>query len=52
MPKGEFAAKELIRKRKKYRMLKKWWKRKFFHLKAKYDPVGTVPMAKAIIHYF
>ena len=49
MPKGEFAAKELIRKRKRYRMLKKWWKRKFFHLKAKHDPVGTVPMAKALV---
>ncbi len=49
MPKGEFAAKELIRKRKRYRMLKKWWKRKFFKLKAKYDPVGTVPMAKALV---
>ncbi|MHB1830688.1 MAG: 30S ribosomal protein S12 [Candidatus Micrarchaeaceae archaeon] len=49
LPKGEFAAKELIRKRKKYRMLKKWWKRKFFHLKAKHDPVGTVPMAKALV---
>ena len=49
MPKGEFAAKELIRKRKRYRMLKKWWKRKYFKLKAKYDPVGTVPMAKALV---
>ena len=49
MPKGEFAAKELMRKRKRYRMLKKWWKRKYFKLKAKYDPVGTVPMAKALV---
>jgi small subunit ribosomal protein S12 len=49
LPKGEFAAKELMRKRKRYRMLKKWWKRKYFKLKAKYDPVGTVPMAKALV---
>ena len=49
MPRGEFAAKEIIRKRKKYRMLKKWWKRKFFKLKAKYDPMGPVPMAKGIV---
>jgi small subunit ribosomal protein S12 len=49
LPKGEFAAKELVRKRKKHRMLNKWWKRKHFHLKQKYDPVGTVPMAKALV---
>ncbi len=30
-------------------MLKKSWKRKFFKLKQKFDPVGTVPMAKAIV---
>ena len=34
---------ELIRKRKRHRMLKKWWKRKYFHLKEKYDPVGPCP---------
>lgn len=49
MPKGEFAAKELIRKRKKQRMLNKAWKRKYFKLKKKFDPVGTVPMAKALV---
>ena len=49
MPKGEFAAKELIRKRKRQRLLKKWWKRKYFKLKQKYDPVGCVPMAKALV---
>jgi len=49
MPNGEFAAKELIKKRKNQRMLKKSWKRKFFKLKAKYDPVGTVPMARALV---
>lgn len=49
MPKGEFAAKELQRKRKKQRLLKKWWKRRYFKLKQKYDPVGCVPMAKALV---
>jgi small subunit ribosomal protein S12 len=49
MPNGEFAAKELIKKRKRQRLLKKWWKRKKFKLKQKYDPMGTVPRAKAIV---
>ncbi len=49
MPRGEFAAKEILRHRKQHRLLKKWWKRKHFKLKQKYDPVGTVPMAKAIV---
>jgi small subunit ribosomal protein S12 len=49
VPRGEFAAKEILKKRKRQRMLKKWWKRKYFKLKAKHDPVGTVPMAKGIV---
>ncbi len=49
LARGEFAAKEMISKRKHQRMLKKWWKRKYFHLKKKYDAVGTVPRAKAIV---
>ena len=49
LPKGEFAARELIKKRKKHRMLNKWWKRKYFKIKKRYDPVGTVPMAKALV---
>ena len=49
MPNGEFAAKELVRKRKKQRLLNKWWKRRYFKLKQKYDPVGTVPMARALV---
>ncbi len=49
LPNGEFAAKELVRKRKKQRLLNKWWKRRYFKLKQKYDPVGTVPMAKALV---
>ncbi len=49
LPNGEFSAKELVRKRKKQRLLKKWWKRRYFKLKQKYDPVGCVPMAKALV---
>lgn len=49
MPNGEFAAKEIIKKRKRHRMLKKWWKRKHFKLKQRFDPVGTVPRARAIV---
>jgi small subunit ribosomal protein S12 len=49
LPRGEFAAKELMKKRKKHRLLKKWLKRKRFKLKEKFDPVGTVPRAKALV---
>ncbi len=49
MPRGEFAAKELIKKRKKQRLLKKWLKRRKLKLKQKYDAVVTVPRAKAIV---
>ena len=47
MPNGEFAARKLVRQRKHQRMLKKWLKRKKLKLKEKYDPMGTVPRAKA-----
>lgn len=30
-------------------MLNKAWKRKYFKLKKKFDPVGPVPMAKALV---
>ncbi len=30
-------------------MLKKWLKRKMFKLKDKYDPMGTVPRARALV---
>jgi len=49
MAKGEFAAMKLMKKRKRERLLKKWWKRKHFKLKQKYDAVGTVPMAKGLV---
>ena len=49
MAKGEFAALKMVKKRKRERMLKKWWKRKKFKLKQKYDAMGTVPMAKGLV---
>lgn len=49
MANGEFAALKLLKERKRERMLKKWWKRKFFKLKEKYDPMGPVPMARGLV---
>ncbi|MCL4389169.1 MAG: 30S ribosomal protein S12 [Candidatus Marsarchaeota archaeon] len=49
MPNGEFAARKLVRQRRQQRMLKKWLKRKMFKLKDKYDPMGTVPRARALV---
>lgn len=49
MPNGEFAARKLVRQRKHQRLLKKWLKRKMLKLKQKYDPMGTVPRAKALV---
>ncbi|MFI5412366.1 MAG: 30S ribosomal protein S12 [Candidatus Micrarchaeales archaeon] len=49
MPNGEFAARKLVRQRKHQRMLKKPWKRRKLKLKQKYDPMGTVPMAKGLV---
>jgi len=49
MGNGEFAARKLLKQRKHQIMLKKWLKRKKLKLKQKYDPVGVVPRAKAIV---
>ncbi len=49
MAKGEFAALKMIKKRKRERLHKKSWKRQHFKLKQKYDAVGCVPMAKALV---
>ncbi|ASI13376.1 30S ribosomal protein S12p [Candidatus Mancarchaeum acidiphilum] len=49
MPNGQFAARKLLTERKHQRMLKKWLKRRKLKLKAKYDPVGTNPRAKALV---
>lgn len=49
MPNGEFAARKLVRQRKRQRLLKKWLKRRKLKNKQKYDAVGTVPRAKGIV---
>ena len=49
LPNGEFAARKLVRQRKHQRLLKKGLKRKMLKLKQKYDPMGTVPRAKALV---
>ncbi len=49
MPNGEFAARKLLKQRRHQRMLKKWLKRRKLKLKQKYDPMGTVPMAKGLV---
>jgi small subunit ribosomal protein S12 len=49
LPNGEFAARKLVRQRRHQRLLKKPWKRRMMKLKQKYDPMGTVPMAKGLV---
>ncbi len=49
MPNGEFAARRLVRQRRHQRLLKKPLKRRMFKLKQKYDQMGTVPRARALV---
>ncbi len=49
MANGEFAARKLLRQRRHQRLLKKWYKRKVFRLKQKYDALGMNPRAKALV---
>ena len=49
MGRGEFAGRELERKRKRTRWLKKPWKRRKLKLKDKFDPLEGSPMAKGIV---
>ncbi|MFH1471037.1 MAG: 30S ribosomal protein S12 [Candidatus Micrarchaeota archaeon] len=49
MGRGEFSARDLMRKRKKQRWLKKPWKRKKLKLKDKYDPLEGSPQGKGIV---
>ncbi len=46
---GEFAGRNLLRKRKQQRWLSKRYKRKALKLKEKYDPLGNAPMASGIV---
>lgn len=49
MANGEYAGRNLLRKRKKYRWLSKKWKRKVLKLKKKYDPLEGAPAARGIV---
>ena len=49
MGKGEFAGRDLARKRKHTRWLKKPWKRRTLKLKEKFDPLEGACMAKGIV---
>jgi len=49
MGRGEFAGRELGRKRKSQRWLKKTWKRRKLKLKDKFDPLEGACMAKGIV---
>ena len=49
MGKGEFAGRDLERKRKRTRWLKKPWKRRKLKLKDKFDPLEGSNMAKGIV---
>jgi small subunit ribosomal protein S12 len=49
MGRGEFAGRDLERKRRSMRWLKKTWKRRKLRLKEKYDPLEGSPQAKGIV---
>ncbi len=49
MGNGEYAGRNLKRKRKLYRWLSKRWKRRALKLKSKYDPLEGSSMAKGIV---
>lgn len=49
MANGEFAGRNLLRKRRKHKWLSKRWKRKTLNLKMRYDPLEGAPQAKAIV---
>lgn len=49
MSNGEFAGRNMQRKRKKHKWLSKRWKRRTLKLKEKFDPLEGAPQAKAIV---
>jgi len=46
---GEFSGRDIAKKRKRYRWLKKTWRRKVEGLKAKYDPLEGSHAARGIV---
>ncbi|MCX6778497.1 MAG: 30S ribosomal protein S12 [Candidatus Micrarchaeota archaeon] len=49
MSRGEFSGRDLQRRRKAHRWLKKPWKRRKLKLKDKYDPLEGSPQARGIV---
>lgn len=49
MGNGEFAGRNIQRKRKRERWLNKKWKRKALNLKMRFDPLKGAPQARAIV---
>jgi len=48
-PKGEFAARKLLAKRKKFRWSNIYYKRRMLHLDVKADPLKGAPMGRGIV---
>jgi small subunit ribosomal protein S12 len=48
-PRGMFAARKLVKKRKKFRWSDLEYKRRMLQLKKKYDPLEGAPMARGIV---
>jgi len=48
-PKGEFAARKLVQKRKKLRWSSRYYKRRMLMLDVKADPLEGAPMARGIV---
>ncbi|MFH0884519.1 MAG: 30S ribosomal protein S12 [Candidatus Micrarchaeota archaeon] len=49
MGNGEYAGRNMQRKRKKHKWLSKRWKRRALKLKEKFDPLEGAPQAKGIV---
>lgn len=49
MGNGEFAGRNIRRKRKRERWLNKKWKRRALKLKSRFDPLKSAPQARAIV---
>jgi len=48
-PTGEFAARQLVRKRKKFRWSDRYYKRRTLRLDVKADPLQGAPLARGIV---
>jgi small subunit ribosomal protein S12 len=48
-PRGEFAARQLLSKRKRFRWSDRYYKRRLLRLDVKVDPLQGAPMARGIV---